>query len=221
MARKRTKKEARERIRSLPEIPVPPVLGKTPVGRAAKAVDRGSRFLAERLVAKDPLDRLAGEGADIFGRKYLQEAIRRSQEPSPTPSRPGGGGSTTQRMETTNMANTDEIIDAFLKGVQEGAQRRFGSVAEPENFARIIGRRAVGGRARTDDLFNRQFLEAALGAAEIDPPKKRKRSKYNRELARQLKILRKEKPRTPQVKLMKEAHKRTRKALGMGKRRRK
>ena len=218
MARKRTKKEARERIRSLPEIPVPPVLGKTPLGRAAKASDKAARFLAERLVAKDPLDRLEGEGFDIFGRKYLQEVTRRSQEPPPNRPRKKPGVVPTKQMERKNMADAEEIIEAFLMGVMEGAQERFPSA---DQAGRSVGRRITRGRARSDDIFGTRFLEAALGAAEIDPPKKRKRSKYNRELARQLKLLRKEKPRTPQVKLMKEAHKRTRKALGMGKRRRK
>ena len=42
---------------------------------------------------------------------------------------------------------------------------------------------------------------------------KRKRSKYNIELSKQLKQLRKERPRTAVIRLMKEAHRRTKKAL--------
>ena len=46
-----------------------------------------------------------------------------------------------------------------------------------------------------------------------DKPKKRKRSKYNRELSKQLKLLRVKHPRTAITKLMKRAHRETRKAL--------
>ena len=44
-------------------------------------------------------------------------------------------------------------------------------------------------------------------------PKRRKRSKYQRELGRQLKMLKKKHPRTPVTKLMKQAHRATKKAL--------
>ena len=44
-------------------------------------------------------------------------------------------------------------------------------------------------------------------------PKRRRRSKYNRELSKQLKILKKKHPRTAVTKLMKRAHRATKKAL--------
>lgn len=44
-------------------------------------------------------------------------------------------------------------------------------------------------------------------------PKRRKRSKYQRELGRQLKMLKKKHPRTKVTALMKRAHRATRKAL--------
>ena len=44
-------------------------------------------------------------------------------------------------------------------------------------------------------------------------PKKRKKSKYGKELGRQLKMLKKKHPRTAITKLMKRAHRATRKAL--------
>ena len=44
-------------------------------------------------------------------------------------------------------------------------------------------------------------------------PKKRKRSKYNRELSRQIKMLRQKHPRTAVTGLMKKAHRATKKAL--------
>ena len=43
--------------------------------------------------------------------------------------------------------------------------------------------------------------------------KKRKRSKYNRELSKQLKMLKKKHPRTAITRLMKRAHRATKKAL--------
>jgi hypothetical protein len=47
-----------------------------------------------------------------------------------------------------------------------------------------------------------------------DPkPKRRKKSKYGKELGRQLKMLKKKHPRTAITKLMKRAHRATRKAL--------
>lgn len=44
-------------------------------------------------------------------------------------------------------------------------------------------------------------------------PKRRKKSKYGRELGRQLKMLKKKHPRTAVTKLMKRAHRATKKAL--------
>ena len=44
-------------------------------------------------------------------------------------------------------------------------------------------------------------------------PKRRKRSKYNRELSKQLKMLKSKHPRTAITKLMKRAHRATKKAL--------
>ena len=44
-------------------------------------------------------------------------------------------------------------------------------------------------------------------------PKKKKRSKYNVELSKQLRVLRKKHPRTKVTALMKRAHKLTKKAL--------
>jgi len=57
--------------------------------------------------------------------------------------------------------------------------------------------------------------EGAIEEARIvdDKPKKRKRSKYQRELGRQLKMLKKKHPRTAITRLMKRAHRATKKAL--------
>lgn len=56
---------------------------------------------------------------------------------------------------------------------------------------------------------------------QMDKPKKRKRSNYNRELSKQLEKMKKKHPRTKQNMLMSKAHAATRKALGMPKRRKK
>ena len=58
------------------------------------------------------------------------------------------------------------------------------------------------------------LMTSAPGAEMPEPkPKKRKRSKYNRELSRQLKMLKKKHPRTRVTNLMKRAHRATKKAL--------
>ena len=58
-------------------------------------------------------------------------------------------------------------------------------------------------------------LNTSPAMAEMpDPkPKKRKKSKYQRELGRQLKMLKKKHPRTRVTALMKRAHRATKKAL--------
>ena len=52
-------------------------------------------------------------------------------------------------------------------------------------------------------------------------PKQRKRSRYNRELSKQLEKMKKKHPRTKQSALMSKAHAATRKALGMPTKRKK
>jgi len=58
------------------------------------------------------------------------------------------------------------------------------------------------------------LMTSAPGAEMPEPkPKRRKRSKYNRELSRQLKMLKQKHPRTAITRLMKRAHRATKKAL--------
>ena len=58
------------------------------------------------------------------------------------------------------------------------------------------------------------LMTSAPGAEMPEPkPKRRKRSKYNRELSKQLKMLKKKHPRTAVTALMKRAHRATKKAL--------
>lgn len=61
------------------------------------------------------------------------------------------------------------------------------------------------------NLVDQQFSRANL--LQTQPKKKRKVSKYQKELGRQLKLLKKKHPRTPVIRLMKRAHRATRKAL--------
>ena len=55
--------------------------------------------------------------------------------------------------------------------------------------------------------------EGATLAARVEKPKKRKKSKYSKELGRQIKMLKRKHPRTKVTALMKRAHRATRKAL--------
>lgn len=57
----------------------------------------------------------------------------------------------------------------------------------------------------------RESEGASLADREMNKPKKRKRSKYQRELGRQLKMLKKKHPRTAITRLMKRAHRATKK----------
>jgi len=58
------------------------------------------------------------------------------------------------------------------------------------------------------------LMTSAPGAEMPEPkPKRRKRSKYQRELGRQLKMLKQKHPRTAITRLMKRAHRATKKAL--------
>ena len=60
----------------------------------------------------------------------------------------------------------------------------------------------------------RESEGASLADREMDQkPKKRKKSKYQRELGRQLKMLKKKHSRTAITRLMKRAHRATKKAL--------
>lgn len=68
----------------------------------------------------------------------------------------------------------------------------------------------------------RESEGASLADREMNQkPKKRKRSKYNRELSKQLEKMKKKHPRTKQSALMSKAHAATRKVLGLPKRRKK
>ena len=60
---------------------------------------------------------------------------------------------------------------------------------------------------------NSLMTSPAMAETPEPKPKRRKRSKYQRELGRQLKLLKKKHPRTAITRLMKRAHRLTKKAL--------
>ena len=60
---------------------------------------------------------------------------------------------------------------------------------------------------------NSLMTSPAMAETPDPKPKRRKKSKYGRELGKQLKKLKRQHPRTPVTKLMKRAHRATRKAL--------
>ena len=78
------------------------------------------------------------------------------------------------------------------------------TIEEYEALMELV--RSAGGGISLMDISSPAPVEPAK-------PKKRRRSAYNRELARQIKMLRKKHPRTAVTALMKKAHRATRKAL--------
>ena len=192
MPRKRTKKEARKRLRSIPEIPVPPLLRRTPIGRTVKLVEKGAKLGAEGLIELDPLGRLASESSVDVAQIPLVGT--------------GSGGRFTNievAQARRRAALQDVINDPMIKMAPEDLEVINDDTVimlDDGNIAQII---PTPSRSRQ---FERQNILPQ------DKPK-RKRSKYNIELSKQLKQLRRERPRTAVTKLMKIAHRRTKKAL--------
>ena len=192
MARKHTKKEAKERLRSIPSIPIPPLLRRTPVGRTIGILEKGSKLGAEVLVELDPLGRLASEPSAGVAQIPLVGT--------------GSGGRFTniELAQARRRAALQDIVnDPMIKMTPEDLEVINDDTVimlDDGNIAQIM---PTSGQSRQ---FERQNI--------LPPTKqKRKRSKYNIELSKQLKQLRRERPRTPVTRLMKLAHSRTRKAL--------
>ena len=193
---KKAKKKAKKRIDDLP--PLLPKFVPRQVRRAAlpvRLIDEGSRFLAKELIDIDPLGRFpSGSGA------------RSTPEPP-----------------------------AFRLDLQQG--NRFVNIREAQACRRAAMQEVINDPAikmapsdleviNDDSVFmlddgsvaqiipdSRQFERQNLLPKEDKPKPKRKRSKYNIELTKQLNKLKSERPRTKVINLMKEAHRRTRKAL--------
>lgn len=194
MARKRTKKEAKKRIDDLPDLPLPLPLRKTPKGRAVRAIDFLSRELGKVLVDIDPLDRLEDSP---------------TQEP-PLPTRSFGGGGSDRPFDNLERAimRREKAMQTIINTPEI---KMTPELVEVINNDRVVmlddGRLAVASMPRSRQFELQNILPKTKQRT------KRKRSKYNIELSKQLKQLRKERPRTKVIKLMKEAHRRTRKAL--------
>ena len=188
--RKRTKREAKKRIRSIPTPPprlVPPIL--------RPAVVAGPR-LAEVFVDIDPLGLTA-------------------PEPSPTPSPPivRGGDS------------PGNIARRFQEGARlRKQQQRMSEQTMPtdDTIREMINDPQIVLTAEDLPMINdpeimltmdNQLVRRAQFVPLEEEKKKRKVSKYQRELGRQLKMLKKKHPRTKVTALMKRAHRATRKAL--------
>ena len=192
MARKRTKKEAKKRLRSIPSIPIPPLLRRTPVGRTIGIVEKGSKLGAEVLIELDPLGRLATEpGAGVAQIPLVGTGS-------------GGRFTNIELAQARRRAALQDIVnDPMIKMAPEDLEVINDDTVimlDDGSIAQIMA----------DSDRSRQFERQNILPQEKP---KRRRSKYNFELSKQLKQLRKERPRTAVTRLMKEAHRRTRKAL--------
>lgn len=192
MARKRTKKEAKKRLRSIPSIPIPPLLRRTPVGRTIGILEKGSKLGAEVLIELDPLGRLATEpGAGVAQIPLVGTGS-------------GGRFTNIELAQARRRAALQDIVnDPMIKMAPEDLEVINDDTVimlDDGSIAQIMA----------DSDRSRQFERQNILPQEKP---KRRRSKYNFELSKQLKQLRKERPRTAVTRLMKEAHRRTRKAL--------
>lgn len=195
MARKRTKKEAKQRIDDLP--PLLPMLPRQLRRKVVplRVIEEGSKFLAKQLIETDPLGRLATENGAGVAQIPLVGT--------------GNGGRFTNielAQARRRQAMQDIINDPAIKMTPSDLEVINDDsviMLDDGNIAQIV--------PSTIEDRDRQFELQNLLPKEEKP--KRKRSKYNVELTKQLNKLRKERPRTKVIKLMKEAHRRTRKAL--------
>ena len=188
--RKRTKKEAKKRIRSIPTPPprlVPPIL--------RPAVVAGPR-LAEVFVDVDPFGLTAPEPSE-----------------TPTPPTIRGGISAGQigeriamgaqrRKEMRQMATDDTVREMINDPEIVLTAADLPVINDPLIMMDINGQ-----------LMRSPFAEQFSQAELVRTKPKRKVSKYQKELGRQLKMLKKKHPRTKVTALMKRAHRLTRKAL--------
>lgn len=193
MARKRTKKEAKRRIDELP-----PLLPKLPRQLRRKVVplrviEEGSKFLAKQLIETDPLGRLAPETSPSVAQIPL------------VGTNSGGRFTNIELAQARRRQAMQEIInDPMIKMTPSDLE------VINDDTVIMLDDGSVAQIIPTTDR-DRQFERQNILPTETK--QKRKRSKYNIELTKQLNKLRKERPRTKVIKLMKEAHRRTKKAL--------
>jgi hypothetical protein len=139
---------------------------------------------------KTVLPTLAGDSPGNIARAFQQSAQFRQQRVQPM-----------QVIEEVNDMNTQDIVrevvnDPMIKITPD----MLPIINDPAILMDLAG-----------NLIQNQFSQAAL--LREPAKKKRKVSKYQKELGRQLKLLKKKHPRTPISSLMKRAHRATRKAL--------
>ena len=105
------------------------------------------------------------------------------------------------------VVNDDSIVltPEMVKVINDPMMR----ITRNGEITRRTGRDVI----RRSGQFSRSALLPDLPVAQTTKKKRRKSSKYGKELGRQLKILKKKHPRTPVIRLMKRAHRATRKAL--------
>ena len=197
--RKRTEKEAKERIESLPDLPniplLPPVLKPAP-----KLISRGAKELAKGLVEIDPLDRLADSSPQplpitrVSPESFVPlqtTPITNNQETT----------SITNNQERPTMITREEVIQMLVNDpLLEVTEEMLPIINDPTILMNGNG-----------ELVRTQFAQKFRESVATKP--KRKVSKYQKELGKQLKMLKKKHPRTKVTALMKRAHKLTRKAL--------
>ena len=105
------------------------------------------------------------------------------------------------------VVNNDSIVltPEMVEVINDPMMR----VSRRGEISRLNGRRMISRSGQ----FSRSALLPRLNEASTKTRRKRKPSKYQKELGKQLKILKKKHPRTPVIRLMKRAHRATKKAL--------
>ena len=182
--RKRTKAEAKKRIDDLPDAPNIPLLPPL-LKPAPKLIGRGAKELGKILIDVDPLDRL----------------VDSSPQPLPITRRSPESFIPVSQEEPTMMTRDEAIMTVVNDPTIELTQEMLDVINDPSIMMNGNGellRVTLAEQSRRDKL---------------EPKPKRKVSKYQKELGRQLKMLKKKHPRTKVTALMKRAHRATRKAL--------
>jgi hypothetical protein len=188
--RKRTKAEAKRRIDDLPDIPGIPV--GPPVVRALPRVGRIAKEGAKALIDLDPLNRLTESSTP-----QPLPTTRLSPESFVPPA-----ANIPIIQEEIIMTPREELIQTIVNDpLIEITEAMLPIINDPSILMNGNG-----------ELVRNQFAEQ-FRRDKLEPKPKRKVSKYQKELGRQLKMLKKKHPRTKVTALMKRAHRATRKAL--------
>ena len=203
--RKPTKREARRRLRSIPDIPLP-LRRLGPIGRSAGVVTSGAKALGELLITADPLNRTAPRSASPLPQtRRSPESYAREARIKEGLRDVGSAISNIQFPELTRRDDTMNTRDIIREVVNNPLIEITPEMLPIINDVAIL-------MDSNGDLVENQFADQ-FRRDKVLPRKKRKKSKYQMELGRQLKKLKKKHPRTPITRLMKRAHRLTKKAL--------